>query len=187
MSTLNEVLRTDPNHYLALIRRSQVYKKVFLDLGRRESSIEPSKILKWLLHFVLTTFKWPPWKSRSKQSKLRTRIATLRRSQKVNKIHLMKSSNSILVIWRRLIAKVVRSSSLLSISARAGSRSVETLPSSTRGRIIVKRVIIPLRSVKRQAKNCIFRHSSNSKEKMIRLLFQHQRSSPNLIHAQRVS
>ena len=30
MGTLNEVLRVDPNHYLALIRRSQVYKKVFL-------------------------------------------------------------------------------------------------------------------------------------------------------------
>jgi hypothetical protein len=28
MTTLNEVLRADPNHYLALIRRSQVYKKV---------------------------------------------------------------------------------------------------------------------------------------------------------------
>lgn len=27
MSTLNEVLRSDPNHYLALMRRSQVYKK----------------------------------------------------------------------------------------------------------------------------------------------------------------
>lgn len=27
MSTLNEILRTDANHYLALIRRSQVYKK----------------------------------------------------------------------------------------------------------------------------------------------------------------
>ena len=30
MATLNEILRTDPNHYLALIRRSQVYKKVRL-------------------------------------------------------------------------------------------------------------------------------------------------------------
>lgn len=30
MSTLNEVLRTDPNHYLSMIRRSQVYKKVLL-------------------------------------------------------------------------------------------------------------------------------------------------------------
>ena len=29
MNTLNEVLRTDPNHYLALLRRGQVYKKVF--------------------------------------------------------------------------------------------------------------------------------------------------------------
>lgn len=28
MSTLNEILRSDQNHYLALIRRSQVYKKV---------------------------------------------------------------------------------------------------------------------------------------------------------------
>jgi len=30
MSTLNEVLRSDPNHYLSLMRRSQVYKKVQL-------------------------------------------------------------------------------------------------------------------------------------------------------------
>ena len=28
LSTLNEILRNDPNHYLALMRRSQVYKKV---------------------------------------------------------------------------------------------------------------------------------------------------------------
>lgn len=35
MSTLNEVLRTDPNHYLALIRRSQVYKKVNLSNSER--------------------------------------------------------------------------------------------------------------------------------------------------------
>lgn len=27
MNTLNEILRVDANHYLALIRRSQVYKK----------------------------------------------------------------------------------------------------------------------------------------------------------------
>jgi Tfp pilus assembly protein PilF len=32
MSTLNEVLRTDPSHYLAMIRRSQVYKKVSVPL-----------------------------------------------------------------------------------------------------------------------------------------------------------
>ena len=30
MNTLNEILRVDANHYLALIRRSQVYKKVCL-------------------------------------------------------------------------------------------------------------------------------------------------------------
>jgi len=30
MNTLNEILRVDANHYLALIRRSQVYKKVRL-------------------------------------------------------------------------------------------------------------------------------------------------------------
>jgi Tfp pilus assembly protein PilF len=28
MGVLNEVLRSDPNHYLALMRRSQAYKKV---------------------------------------------------------------------------------------------------------------------------------------------------------------
>jgi Tfp pilus assembly protein PilF len=28
MSVLNEVLRSDPNHYLAIMRRSQLYKKV---------------------------------------------------------------------------------------------------------------------------------------------------------------
>lgn len=41
MNTLNEVLRTDPNHYLAMIRRSQVYKKVPQCLLRKESLIEP--------------------------------------------------------------------------------------------------------------------------------------------------
>lgn len=41
MTTLNEVLRTDPNHYLAMIRRSQVYKKVFFVGFRRESSTGP--------------------------------------------------------------------------------------------------------------------------------------------------
>lgn len=28
MSVLNEIVKNQPNHYLALIRRSQVYKKV---------------------------------------------------------------------------------------------------------------------------------------------------------------
>mgnify|MGYP006933471964 CR=1 FL=1 len=37
MSTLNEVLRADPSHYLALVRRSQVYKKVFSVRFRRGS------------------------------------------------------------------------------------------------------------------------------------------------------
>lgn len=36
MSTLNEVLRSDPNHYLALMRRSQVYKKVRLPNAERQ-------------------------------------------------------------------------------------------------------------------------------------------------------
>lgn len=44
MSTLNEILRTDANHYLALIRRSQVYKKVFFGLARKESLTERLKI-----------------------------------------------------------------------------------------------------------------------------------------------
>lgn len=37
MSTLNEVIKNDSNHYLALIRRSQVYKKVKIILKREES------------------------------------------------------------------------------------------------------------------------------------------------------
>ena len=57
MSTLNEVLRTDANHYLALTRRSQVYKKVFFSLGRKESSIELLKTWKWSLTSALTTCK----------------------------------------------------------------------------------------------------------------------------------
>ena len=40
MGTLNEVLRVDPNHYLALIRRSQVYKKVFL--ANSEAKVQQS-------------------------------------------------------------------------------------------------------------------------------------------------
>lgn len=38
MSVLSEVLRSDPSHYLALMRRSQLYKKVGSGLLRRGSS-----------------------------------------------------------------------------------------------------------------------------------------------------
>jgi tetratricopeptide (TPR) repeat protein len=41
MSTLNEVLRSDPNHYLALMRRSQVYKKVRPASLRKANSTAP--------------------------------------------------------------------------------------------------------------------------------------------------
>lgn len=35
LTTLNSVLKNDPNHFLSLLRRSQVYKKVLLVLVRR--------------------------------------------------------------------------------------------------------------------------------------------------------
>jgi hypothetical protein len=52
MSTLNEVIRSDPNHYLALIRRSQVYKKVVLLALRKASSTVLLPIWKWWRHFA---------------------------------------------------------------------------------------------------------------------------------------
>lgn len=44
MSVLSEVLRTDPSHYLALMRRSQLYKKVLMETFRKGSSIALSRI-----------------------------------------------------------------------------------------------------------------------------------------------
>ena len=41
MSVLNEVLRADGNHYLALVRRSQVYKKVDVLVYRKISLSGP--------------------------------------------------------------------------------------------------------------------------------------------------
>jgi hypothetical protein len=38
MSVLNEVIRNDSSHYLALMRRSQLYKKVSLLALRKENS-----------------------------------------------------------------------------------------------------------------------------------------------------
>ena len=66
MSALNEVLRNDSSHFLALIRRSQLYKKVELHLVRRESSIEHLMTLPLLVVFILITCKLPPcvWKLR---------------------------------------------------------------------------------------------------------------------------
>lgn len=40
MNVLNEVLRSDANHYLALVRRSQVYKKVNRIIYRKVSLSE---------------------------------------------------------------------------------------------------------------------------------------------------
>lgn len=83
MSVLNEVLRNDSSHYLALMRRSQLYKKVLLKPLRRESSIEPSKIWSPSPAIALITSNSQPCASRSKTSNsaARTRIAQRKVSQ----------------------------------------------------------------------------------------------------------
>ena len=46
MSVLSEVIRNDSSHYLALMRRSQLYKKVAVMALRKASSTARSRILK---------------------------------------------------------------------------------------------------------------------------------------------
>ena len=60
MATLNEVLRSDPSHYLALMRRSQVYKKVTVRPLRRESSTARSRTSRSAAAIAPTTCRSQP-------------------------------------------------------------------------------------------------------------------------------
>lgn len=65
LSTLNSVLNRDHTHFLCLLRRSQVYKKVFLSSPRRTNSIEPSETWMQSRSFAPTISKYllSRWKS----------------------------------------------------------------------------------------------------------------------------
>ena len=60
MGVLNEVLRSDPNHYLALMRRSQAYKKVLVLSFRKGNLTVRSRIWKLLLPIALIIFRSQP-------------------------------------------------------------------------------------------------------------------------------
>lgn len=60
MGVLNEVLRSDPNHYLALMRRSQAYKKVLVLTFRKGNLTARSRIWKLLLPIAPIIFRSQP-------------------------------------------------------------------------------------------------------------------------------
>lgn len=169
MTTLNEVLRTDPNHYLAMIRRSQVYKKVFFVRFRRESSTGPLRICRRLLLFVLITYRWQLWRSRSRRWRARTRTVIHHRSHKASR-NLMRSFNSISVTWKLLIVRVAPLWSTLWVNGRVEWPSVETLLLSTRLKIMRIKVTIRPQSVKSNRRKFIWGHPRKYKWRTMCLL-----------------
>ena len=156
MSVLNEVLRNDSSHYLALMRRSQLYKKVALQSLRRASSIELSKTWSPSPIIVPITYNLQPcvFRSKTSNSAAKTRIALKKVSRNKRKMRKWCLTSA---IWRKSIASLSPSTW---ISARAEWPSVATQLFSTKETMIMRRNPTPQPPLARhRPRKSILKHS----------------------------
>ena len=93
LSILNEVLKEEKQHWLSLIRRSQVYKKVRAKLFSKINLKKPWRIWIYWLCMLQTTCKWSHWNWSSRDWWVSQLAHLLRALQEKTKITLMNNKS----------------------------------------------------------------------------------------------